>query len=112
MRIAISRFLLIAAVLVPARAVAQSPAPEGRVAIQPWVAQRQASARLHPQAVASAERAGPVVGASLTQAPRRKGLPLMLVGAAGVIVGLIIDEPVVTIVSAGVWGIGLYLYTR
>jgi len=108
MRIPALNVLLVVACLAPVSAAAQTPAPR---AAQPWVVQRQASARLHPQAVRAAEPAAPAVTMSL-QATRRTGLPLMLVGAAGVIVGLIIDEPVVTIVSAGVWGVGLYLYVR
>lgn len=42
----------------------------------------------------------------------KEGVALMVVGAASIITGLIIDEPVVTIPSAGVGGVGLYLYLR
>lgn len=41
---------------------------------------------------------------------RREGTVLMIVGAAGIITGLIIDESVVTILGVGVAGVGLYLY--
>jgi hypothetical protein len=43
---------------------------------------------------------------------RRQGVALMIVGVAGILTGLIIDEPVVTILSAGVGGVGLYLFVR
>jgi hypothetical protein len=37
---------------------------------------------------------------------------MMLVGGAGVVAGLIADEDVLTILGAGVGGVGLYLYVR
>jgi hypothetical protein len=43
---------------------------------------------------------------------RGPGVALMLVGAAGVITGLLIDENVITIAGAGVGLVGLYLYLR
>jgi hypothetical protein len=36
----------------------------------------------------------------------------MLVGAAGVITGLLIDESIITVAGAGVGLVGLYLYLR
>jgi hypothetical protein len=36
----------------------------------------------------------------------------MIVGAAGVITGLLLDESVVTIAGAGAGLVGLYLYVR
>ncbi len=41
---------------------------------------------------------------------KRKGEILMIVGAAGILTGLLVDEDVVTIAGAGVGGFGLYLY--
>ncbi len=41
---------------------------------------------------------------------RRSGALLMIVGVAGIVTGLIVDEPVVTIAGAVVGGIGLYMY--
>jgi len=43
---------------------------------------------------------------------RAPGVALMLVGAAGVVTGLLIDESLVTIAGAGVGLVGLYLYLR
>jgi hypothetical protein len=50
----------------------------------------------------------------LPQARRRRapGVALMLVGAAGLLTGLIVDESAITIAGAAVAGIGLYLYLR
>jgi hypothetical protein len=43
---------------------------------------------------------------------KRTGAVLMIVGAAGLVTGLIVDEPIVTIAGAGVGGYGLYLYLK
>ncbi|HEX3233752.1 MAG TPA: hypothetical protein VHR41_06120 [Gemmatimonadales bacterium] len=41
---------------------------------------------------------------------RRQGEILMIVGAAGIVTGLLVDEDLITIAGAGVGGFGLYLY--
>lgn len=41
---------------------------------------------------------------------RREGTILMIVGVAGIITGLAIDESIVAIAGAGVAGFGLYLF--
>jgi hypothetical protein len=54
-------------------------------------------------------------GALMTQevrGNRRKGEILMIVGAAGIVTGLLVDEDLVTIAGAGVGGFGLYLYLQ
>jgi hypothetical protein len=43
---------------------------------------------------------------------RGPGVALMLVGVAGVVTGLIIDESLITILGAGTGLVGLYLYLR
>ena len=43
---------------------------------------------------------------------RGPGVALMIVGAAGVVTGLLVDESIVTIAGAGVGLYGLYLYVR
>lgn len=43
---------------------------------------------------------------------RGPGVALMLVGLAGVVTGLIIDESLITILGAGTGLVGLYLYLR
>jgi hypothetical protein len=49
-------------------------------------------------------------------AVRRRGhgeaVALMVVGAAGIVTGLIADEDILVIAGAGVGGVGLYLYLR
>jgi hypothetical protein len=43
---------------------------------------------------------------------RRQGEILMIVGAAGIVTGLLVNEDVITIAGAGVGGFGLYLYLQ
>jgi hypothetical protein len=43
---------------------------------------------------------------------KKEAAALMIVGGAGLVTGLIVDEPVITIAGAGVAGFGLYLYLR
>jgi len=52
-------------------------------------------------AVANAARGG-----------RRQGEILMIVGGAGILTGLLVDESLITIAGAAVGGYGLYLYLR
>lgn len=51
-----------------------------------------------------------------SMAVRRRGhgeaVALMVVGAAGIVTGLIADEDILVIAGAGVGGVGLYLYLR
>ena len=43
---------------------------------------------------------------------KRQGEILMIVGAAGLVTGLLVDEDIITIAGAGVAGFGLYLYLQ
>ena len=43
---------------------------------------------------------------------RRQGEILMIVGAVGIVTGLLVDEDLITIAGAGVGGFGLYLYLQ
>ncbi len=58
------------------------------------------------------QAATPAINSAAMVSPksRRSGALLMIVGAAGIVTGLIVDEPVVTIAGAVVGGIGLYMY--
>lgn len=47
-----------------------------------------------------------------TRRDKRQGEILMIVGAAGIVTGLLVDEGLVTIAGAAVGGFGLYLYLR
>jgi hypothetical protein len=55
----------------------------------------------HPAGVLMTQRA---------RGNRRQGEILMIVGAAGIVTGLLVDEDLITIAGAGVAGFGLYLY--
>lgn len=87
-----------ATLLLPAAASAQSPAV--------WHRQRVAAAALAP-AEAGTATPGLAVASGGT---RREGRVLMIVGVAGIVTGLIIDEDLVTFAGIGVAGFGLYLY--
>jgi hypothetical protein len=47
-----------------------------------------------------------------TRGDKRQGEILMIVGAAGIVTGLLVDEDLVTIAGAAVGGFGLYRYLR
>lgn len=68
--------------------------------------QHLASLRGETRSDAAAE----MTAAALASGGRHQGTVLMIVGAAGIITGLIIDEDIVTIAGAGVAGLGFYLY--
>lgn len=91
-------------------AMAQSTSP---ASLQPSVGQFAAAATLSPPDAASfVTTAAPIATASVQSGTRREGVTLMIVGAAGMITGLLIDESAITILSAGLAGLGLYLYIR
>jgi hypothetical protein len=43
---------------------------------------------------------------------RRQGEILMIVGGAGILTGLLVDEALVTIAGAAIGGYGLYVYLQ
>ncbi len=47
-----------------------------------------------------------------SRSDKRTGTALMIVGAAGIVTGLVVDESIITIAGAGVGGYGLFLYLR
>lgn len=69
-------------------------------------------AHLHYGAARAAGPAAMLEAAPYPHGTRREGVALMIVGAAGIVMGLIIGELVGTILSAGVAGLGVYLYSR
>lgn len=113
MRVQSLSLLLVVALLAPFRpASAQAPASNS---VRPTAGQLAATARLSAPTVPVAERAGPVAAAvavARQDGSRRQGVAFMIVGAAGILTGLLIDEPVISILSAGLGGVGLYLYVR
>ena len=63
-----------------------------------------------PDAVAARDPLAAFQGTSLRH--RGPGVALMLVGAAAIVTGLLIDESLITILGAGTGLVGLYLYLR
>lgn len=97
----------------PLRPASAQEAARAANTIRPSAEQLAATARLFAPTVPVTELAGPLVTTFVRQdGSRRQGMAFMLVGAAGILTGLIIDEPVITILSAGLGGAGLYLYVR
>jgi hypothetical protein len=95
----------------PAHAQAFAPAAESG-SLQ---AQMATAASLRLLASPSAERAmvtPEAVALNRGRSGRGLGETLMIVGAAGIITGLLVNEDIVTIAGAGVGGYGLYLYLR
>jgi hypothetical protein len=91
-------------------ALAQAAAP---ASLQPTAELYAATATLSPlDAPILDQTTGPIASASVRAGTRREGVTLMIVGAAGMITGLLIDESAITILSAGLAGLGLYLYVR
>lgn len=108
MRTLIPPFLVAALTLgVAVGARAQAP-------LAPTAAQLRAAAELRMAPTAQTldpARLGPTVELPRRGA-RRTGAVLMIVGGAGIVTGLLVNEPIVTIAGAGVGGYGLYLYLR
>lgn len=111
-----SRPILIAAVLIltattlasaqsagPARSVAFARSPAALAALAPVVA---------PAAILPNSTAAGMAPVRVGQGGRREAVALMIVGGAGIITGLLVDEDIITIAGAGVGGVGLYLYLR
>jgi hypothetical protein len=91
-------------------ALAQAAAP---ASLQPSAELYAATAALSPVDAPSLEHAtGPIASATVREGTRKEGVTLMIVGAAGMLTGLLIDESAITILSAGLAGLGLYLYVR
>jgi hypothetical protein len=110
MRMRSLRLLLVVALVVPLRsAEAQAAAP---ITLQPSADQMAALAQLQPQVLATSEALPPFVSVSSEHGSRHEGTVLMIVGVAGLITGLLVDESVLTVIGAGVAGVGLYFYLR
>jgi len=67
---------------------------------------------LAPVAVSTATRDPAAALPAQSVRHRGPGVALMIVGAAGVITGLLIEESLITILGAGTGLVGLYLYLR
>ena len=111
-------FIVVTASLLSSRpllAQVQSESLAQQRALQPMVTQGHLPAGLHPDttllqsATPGREFLRPVFPA---RGGRRQGTVLMIVGGAGILAGLLLDEDIITIAGAGVAGVGLYFYLR
>lgn len=102
--------LLAAMVLAPVRpAVAQA---EASLSMRVSTDQMSAAASLQPVAADADAQPVMMVDDNYKHGTRKEGIALMIVGAAGIVTGLLIDESVVTVLGAVAGGVGLYLYLR
>lgn len=107
----IASLALLGFAALPGKAVAQGA---GAVTIVPSPGTLSTAARLRLP-VGQPMQLVPPAGELMTQgsrANRRQGEILMIVGAVGIVTGLLVDESLVTIAGAVVGGIGLYLYLQ
>jgi hypothetical protein len=108
---------LLLALLAPSLAAqAPTPAPGTAPAIR-WSPPAEAWQRLAPSAPPVVAAAVDPINETVTSMAQRRGsrppgVALMIVGGAGILTGLLVDEDIITIAGAGVAGVGLYLYLR
>jgi hypothetical protein len=115
--------LIVAFALIATETVAsaQSAAPAPRLGTLP-AAWRPSPVGLHRLAPAGPTDQDPLSAAvapstslavaKVGQGGRKEAVALMVVGAAGIVTGLIANEDILVIAGAGVGGFGLYLYLR
>lgn len=112
-------FIIVTAILLssgPLLAQVQSQSlAQRRAPLGPMVTELHFAAGLHPDTTAlqfatpGREFLRPVF---TSRGGRRQGTVLMIVGGAGILAGLLLDEDIITIAGAGVAGVGLYFYLR
>lgn len=111
--IALAAVLLLVATI-PSPAAAQTSAARATTLPQPWQPHLPQSLHSSPSGtlaevpVPLAAIAAPAIG----RGGRKEAVALMIVGGAGLVTGLLVDESLITIAGAGVAGVGLYLYLR
>ncbi len=88
-------------------AAAQAPDHQ---ALTGWTGQLAAAASLRSDLPSHWEAPMPRQLVPAQSSRRQKGTVLMIVGGAGILTGLLVDEEIVTIAGAGVGGFGLYLF--
>jgi hypothetical protein len=109
-RILLAGLALLGLGAVPARLVGQAPSA-GLIAPGHDALAAAAELRMAPSQPSEAVQ---LTGATITTRGRgrRQGEILMIVGAAGIVTGLLVDEDLITIAGAGVGCFGLYLYLQ
>ncbi len=111
------RFSLVGAIVVLAVGAApRSLLGQGAdlVRIAPSPAEMMVTAALRPVSMVplAVEPPRPMASTKPARGGRRQGEILMIVGGAGILTGLLVDESLITIAGAAVGGYGLYLYLR
>lgn len=104
-------FALLPLIAAPEGVVAQA---EGSRSIAPSQETLGATARLRVparQEIGLEHRRGELLVVA-NRSKRREGEILMIVGGAGIVLGLLTDEDLITIAGAVVGGFGLYLYLQ
>jgi len=111
MRFALAGALVVLAATAPRTLLAQH-ADLARIA--PGPAELMVAAALRPVSTAPFAVDPPrlLAGTATARGGRRQGEILMIVGGAGILTGLLVDESLITIAGAAVGGYGLYLYLR
>lgn len=110
MRSLVSSAVLTLALLLPLGAAeAQGAAP---ASLRASSAEYASLALVQPMPAVTADAPAALAVDPYQHGTRKEGSVLMIVGLVGVVVGLVADEPVITILSAGVGGLGLYFYLR
>jgi hypothetical protein len=109
MRFTLVGVLVVLAVAAPRTLLAQHA---DRARIAPSPAELMVTAALRPVSMSPLAVDPPRLMASTARAGRRQGEILMIVGGAGILTGLLVDESLITIAGAAVGGYGLYLYLR
>ncbi len=108
-RLTMAAVVLVAAALAPSRADAQAVNGPARIAVASAAPEWLAGAPAEAPAVAAREVA-PEALVAVRRADRHTGVTLMVVGLAGVLTGLIVDESAITVAGAIVGGVGLFMY--
>ena len=108
-RLAMMAAVLMAAAVAPSRADAQEVGGPARIAVvsaaPSWIGGGSAEAP-----VADARVVAPEAFVAVRRADRHTGVTLMVVGLAGVLTGLLVDESAITVAGAIVGGVGLFMY--
>ena len=102
---------LFALATAPSQIAAQEAAPQ-HIAPSPEAVAATARLRSMGSQSLEPERLFAMPVTIQTRGDKRQGEILMIVGAAGIVTGLLVDEGLVTIAGAAVGGFGLYLYLR
>lgn len=111
MRFTLVGVLVVLALATPGTLLAQHA---DFASIAPSPAELRVTAALRPVSMATLAIDPPrlMANAEPARGGRRQGEILMIVGGAGIVTGLLVDESLITIAGAAVGGYGLYLYLR